>query len=268
MKSNTFKVEALCGSHFNGVVAEALRLAQNAWAQVVYARRMFSKQLKDDGEAYKDLPTVAEFVSNGITVRVAHESNPKLIERDWERALNGLIEGPVGPYPSIYLDNEVRARDEAITAENQRKYEAERAAYRAAQEAKEQALFAKLETLPAMERDEQSWQAIVVKQGEFGAGILAYAETWARLMQAEMANGKTLEEVANPTSFEADTPYGMSGATHGLAVWTLTQTWKYGEELRRWHNKDHDVDPDQPGVVNPAILVISTKEDGPVEITI
>ena len=92
---------------------------------------------------------------------------------------------------------------------------------------------------------------------------LAYAEAWARLMQAEMAQGKPLEEVADPTSFEADTPYGMSGATYGLAVWTLTETWKYGEALRRWHNKDHGVDPDQPGVVNPAILVISLKQDAP-----
>ena len=41
---------------------------------------------------------------------------------------------------------------------------------------------------------------------------------------------------------------------YGCAVSILSQCWKYGEELRKWHNKEYNYDGD--GVVNPAVLTI------------
>lgn len=43
---------------------------------------------------------------------------------------------------------------------------------------------------------------------------------------------------------------------YGGAVAALSQFWKYGEELRRWHNKEWGHE-DTDGVVNPAVLTIS-----------
>ena len=40
----------------------------------------------------------------------------------------------------------------------------------------------------------------------------------------------------------------------GGAVSILSQWWKYGEEVREWHNKEYNYEGD--GVVNPAVLTI------------
>jgi len=43
---------------------------------------------------------------------------------------------------------------------------------------------------------------------------------------------------------------------YGCAVSMLSQCWKYGEELRRWHNKEWGHE-DTDGIVNPAVLTIN-----------
>jgi hypothetical protein len=49
---------------------------------------------------------------------------------------------------------------------------------------------------------------------------------------------------------------------YGCAVSTLSETWKFGEELRRWHNIDTQIHHEgeaaneRGGVLNPAVLVI------------
>jgi hypothetical protein len=42
---------------------------------------------------------------------------------------------------------------------------------------------------------------------------------------------------------------------YGYAVNALSQSWKYGEELRKWHNTDYGYEGD--GIVNPAVLTIN-----------
>ena len=61
-------------------------------------------------------------------------------------------------------------------------------------------------------------------------------------------------DVAKELSFKADTE-GITGFMYGCAVSILSQCWKYGEELRGWHNKQYNYDG--KGVVNPAVLKIS-----------
>lgn len=73
-------------------------------------------------------------------------------------------------------------------------------------------------------------------------------------MQVEMSKGKTLKDVAEKTSFEMGF-LGTTGFMYGAAVSVLSQCWKYGEELRKWHNKEYNHEGE--GVVNPAILIIN-----------
>ena len=47
---------------------------------------------------------------------------------------------------------------------------------------------------------------------------------------------------------------GITGFMYGCAVNALSQLWEYGEELRKWHNKEYNYNGD--GVVNPAILTV------------
>lgn len=102
-----------------------------------------------------------------------------------------------------------------------------------------------------------AWKA---KQSDaYGARIFSYAEDWAKLMEAHMADGVALETCADADSHIADTD-GITGFMYGAAVQVLAKSWIHGEQLRRWHNlktqiKDEGEKANDAGtVLNPAIL--------------
>ena len=179
----------------------------------------------------RDVTVMFEF--NSVTIRVNGDSDTKLIYRDFKRAMSGYIPKEVGPYPTTELSSEEQARDEFIKAEKER----QRAAARAERLvlARREALEAKIAGFP-MSRDEGKWQeGLAVHNGQkYGLAVYRFAERWARLMEAEMAAGKAIKDVASATSYEADIG-GISGFMYGWAVSVLADTWKYGETLRRWH---------------------------------
>ena len=61
-------------------------------------------------------------------------------------------------------------------------------------------------------------------------------------------------QIAGRASHDADVN-GITGFMYGCAVNVLSQVWKYGEELRVWHNKQYGHEGD--GIVNPAVLTVS-----------
>ena len=206
---------------------------------------------------------LVKFEFNDVTVSVRMDSDPELIYRDWSRAMSGYIGKNVGPYPNPVLTDEEKENDARIKAKNEQRRRQRWAEYDAQVTAKRIATEAKLADAPEMEvSDEATWQTWKDKnQDSYGGGIIAYAERWARLMQAELAAGKKLENVAKTTSREADTD-GITGFMYGAAVQTLATSWKYGEELRRWHNLDTQLGDEgekaneSGGVLNPALLNI------------
>lgn len=76
---------------------------------------------------------------------------------------------------------------------------------------------------------------------------------WADLMEAEMASGAALPDIAERTSCQADTDL-ITGVQYGCAVSGLAKFWVHGDELRQWHNQQHSYDG--PGTVNPASFTI------------
>ncbi len=103
------------------------------------------------------------------------------------------------------------------------------------------------------------WENVIESNKTFyGMGILSYAESWADMMEKEISNGKKLEDIAEKTSYDADTS-GITGFMYGCAVSILAECWEHGEELRVWHNKKYGVE-DAKGTVNPAVLTIKTKD--------
>ena len=79
--------------------------------------------------------------------------------------------------------------------------------------------------------DQEGWAKIVAaNQDGYGAGIVRYAERWARMMEAKLATGQTLKDCANVLSHTADTE-GITGAMYGAAVSILSQVWVYGAGL-------------------------------------
>jgi len=101
----------------------------------------------------------------------------------------------------------------------------------------------------------EKWVEVNSKDG-YSFGVVKYARRWAKYMQHLMKkHNKTLPEIADNASHASDTE-GITGFIYGCAVSMLSQCWKYGEELRRWHNKEWGHE-DTDGVVNPAVLTIN-----------
>jgi hypothetical protein len=199
-----------------------------------------------------------EFEFNGVTVQVNGDSNPKLIYRDWLRGLYGYTKHKkVWPYPKLNLSAHELARDERVWKRDQIRSAIRKAKYQAKERAKKVKTEANLAICPPMTRDEAKWQQGVAAQkgDDCGLAVFRYAETWARLMEGEIAKGKSLRDVAQAASQEADIE-GISGYMYGAAVSVLANCWAHGEDLRRWHNKSYGVDEDKKGVVNPAVLKV------------
>lgn len=79
------------------------------------------------GAAIRTSAEVLKFVQfdfNGVTVVVAMDSNAELIYRDYMRAVSGLTETSVGPYPSPIVSDEEKESDARIQAEKDRCYQA------------------------------------------------------------------------------------------------------------------------------------------------
>ena len=103
-------------------------------------------------------------------------------------------------------------------------------------------------------KNKERWeQFITINNDLYGSGVVRYAERCANMMEQEMESGKSLIEIADATSQKADTE-GITGYMYGCAVSILSQVWEYGEELRKWHNKEYGYEGD--GTVNPAIITI------------
>ena len=90
----------------------------------------------------------------------------------------------------------------------------------------------------------------------YSSCIFRYAERWAEIMELKIQDGCEVRQIADTTSNDADTE-GITGAMYGASVSILSQCWKHGEELRKWHNKEYNYEGE--GTVNPAILTIKKK---------
>lgn len=87
----------------------------------------------------------------------------------------------------------------------------------------------------------------------YSLGVVNFAKRWAELMEKGIEKGEKVVDIADKTSYEADTE-GITGYMYGCAVSALSHFWEHGEELRKWHNKEYNYDGD--GVVNPAIITV------------
>lgn len=93
----------------------------------------------------------------------------------------------------------------------------------------------------------------------YGSATFRFAECWANLMEdrmnlSELSPKDFIIKNAESLGHEADTE-GITGFMYGYAVFILSKHWKYGESLRKWHNKEYGQE-DCDGVVNPAILTV------------
>lgn len=208
------------------------------------------------------------FKFNEVIVNVDGDSDPALILRDWSRAMNGYIPGNiVDAHPKATLSVEEVENDSRIQKENDERSRRAQEEYDRRQKEKEQAAEERIKSTPAFElKDgmEQEYQTYKEKNSDpYGGAVVTFGERWARLMQAEMAKGKKIAEMADQASHDADVE-GITGFMYGCAVSALAHFWKHGEALRLWHNRktqigdEGDKANENGGVLNPACLTIGS----------
>lgn len=235
--------------------------------QTISAAIQLAGEIGYHEEWVSDKGGLVKFEFNGVMVSVRMDSSSELIYRDWTRAMSGYIEKSVGPYPTPTLTDEEKESDARIEAENEQRRQQRQAEYRAQVDAKRKAIEAKLSDAPPLEFTDKSFWDESVKSIEnadyfepgtlgkdYMLAIVDYAEKWGRLMQARIDAGEALEAVADETSHEADID-GITGNMYSGAVMMLSRSWKHGEELRRWHNKQWGVE-NSDGDVNPAVITV------------
>lgn len=199
------------------------------------------------------------FMFNGRKVTVNNTTNIPNLLRDYSTSwiLDWKSIGPdcVETY-SAEVKKEITIAEARLKAESEKREE-ERRQKDAQQKAELAALIDGIE-LQLTNADEYNKGKSVNADDSYGSAIYIFAEQWGKLMQVEISKGNKLIDVASETSYKADT-VGLTGFMYGCAVQILSQCWIYGDELRKWHNKEYGVTEDVEGVVNPAILTIGKK---------
>lgn len=175
-----------------------------------------------------------EFEFNGVTIQVCTDSDPDLIYRDWNRAMNGYIERLVGPYPKIVLSKEDIENDDQIRHEQNRLAEIKRAEAAKLHNEKVVRVIAKtIKTKPVVWKDETAYLTWKQNNEESGyaLAIFRYAEQWALLMTYELSQGHELtKDVIETTAMEADLE-GITGYMQSAAKSILQQMWEHGDKL-------------------------------------
>jgi hypothetical protein len=110
------------------------------------------------------------------------------------------------------------------------------------------------------------WEDGLVQNSDpYGNGVYRFASEWATRMEARILAGYCVQEIAEEESHKADDE-GITGFMYGCAVSILSHWWKWGEELRRWHNLDTQIGNEgekanESGkVLNPAVIIIEDKD--------
>ncbi len=99
----------------------------------------------------------------------------------------------------------------------------------------------------------------------YGRECYLFAADWAALMEAEIAKGRKVADVAKECSRTVDKQRGITGFMYGMAVGILSHCWEFGDELRRWHNLDTQIGDEgekanaEGGVLNPALLSVGAR---------
>lgn len=189
-----------------------------------------------------------EFDFNGIIVMVSAYTDLNHLYRDYN---NSFIMGwkTIGPLCStVYsLDTERELKRRRKEQEERQAKESEE--WHLKQRTKYNEKVNGIEFSVVEPEQYQDWKD--KNNDGYGGACFEFAESWARLMQKEIQDGKLLIDIADATSHELDF-LGITGFQYGMVIGILSKHWEHGEALRKWHNKEYNHEGD--GIVNPAIL--------------
>lgn len=220
----------------------------------------FQEVAKKAQEIAKLRKVIVEFDFNGVQCLVSENTCLEWLFRDYKNA--HIMEWKTVGHdcPFIYdCDTEVELRRRQLKRAIERKKDQKR---RDKEDAKAKKKFDKqikgivLEIVPSKEEEYKEYVEKNSTDG-YSRAVIDYGESWARLMQKEIAKGKSVKECALDTRKGLGF-MGITGFQYGCVVRGLAEFWKYGDDLRKWHNNKYGVSEDEEGTVNPAVITIKT----------
>lgn len=219
----------------------------------IVAQKAKSKAIRLDERDATETHSV-EFDFNGIKCVVDRGTKLNLLWRDYGNA-HRMDWKKVGAVCLLEYPKEIQDELNRRNKLREQKEKNRQIGYQEKCDREKEALSEKTKGINIDLSDSILWEKGKSKNTDpYGGCVYVYAENWAKLMQAEMAQGKTLIQCAEKTSHELGY-LGITGFMYGAAVSVLSSCWKHGEELRKWHNKEYD--HEGKGVVNPAILIVN-----------
>lgn len=220
----------------------------------------FTTVSKEAKQIATDKNITVEFEFNECICLVNSTTNLDLLSRDY---MNHWIMDwkQIGADCEEEYSTSVKLELEKRKKAQQEKFDLQQIEYKKKEDAERLAFLNKTDGVEMEFSLKENWELGKSRNTDsYGACIYEYAEGWAKLMQVEAKEkGFTnidvvvLSGIAQKTSHEMDF-LGITGFMYGASVQILSQCWKYGKELRKWHNKEYKHEGD--GVVNPAILTI------------
>ena len=217
------------------------------------------------GDSFQNVAKEAKRIATERNVTVEFDFNERVclvnkgtnLHSLWRDYTNSWTMGwtTIGPDCVPEYDQKTQSELERLTKISDEKKEVQRIAYEAKEKAERAFFEESVKGIEMQFKDKSSWdKGLAVNTDPYGRCIYDYSEAWAKSMQREIANGRTVSDCADETS-NALGFFGITGFMYGAAVATLSACWEHGEELRKWHNKSYNHEGD--GVVNPAVISIS-----------
>lgn len=197
--------------------------------------------------------TAIRFSANGATVLVTRDiADQEKIMAKWEEEMKAAAE---------------RSRlewEEYKKTPEYRKIRAKELKKQIRQEAIGQDIIAVDKSTKMKFKDKEAakvWRKFVAVNSKdvYSRCVVDFARCLAKYMQHLMKKHKTdISHIAHNASCHVAEIYGTTGFQYGCAVNALSHCWKYGDELRKWHNKEWG-NEDAEGVINPAIIQLEPK---------
>jgi len=174
--------------------------------------------------------SLVEFDFNGINCVVDGNTDLKLLLRDYHNA--HLMEWKeIGHECAAEYSPEIIAEIEARTKAQSEKRDKQNAEREATERDQRKAFEAKVAGIEVEFSNKAGWDESRKNNPiGYGRAALDFAEGWAKLMQIEIAKGRTVADCYNECESELYF-MGISGFQYGCAASILAQTWKYGDQL-------------------------------------
>ncbi|MBQ8044515.1 MAG: hypothetical protein IJ272_10320 [Clostridia bacterium] len=248
-KDGVVKLDPLCGTSIDSyakAVAGCFRVRSN------FKRELAKVFVTQKNIPLKQVPfETITFNFNGVTVVVNRENaDAKKIYAQWHEKFEESIE------------QQRREHEEYMKTPEYRAKRAKELKYYTRRENVEKDVITVSKTEAIEFKDEEAankWENWVQinSNDPYSFGVVTYAKYWAKYMQHLMRkHNKSVKDIAEQTSHVCDIE-GITGFMYGCAVSILAEVWKYGDDLKSWHNKEWGCE-NCDGVVNPAIITIES----------